>query len=100
MKREEERSSGLRTVLHERGARNLAGNFDVTRPEDCGMRSLERSSSEVSIAGAVDQSAAASIRRLTFAAPQWPNQPPEPTAMSVTPRADARVAPAIAVAHL
>jgi hypothetical protein len=29
-----------------------------------------------------------------------PNQSPEPTAMSVTPRACARVAPAIAVAHL
>jgi TonB family protein len=29
-----------------------------------------------------------------------PNQPPEPTALSVTPRADARVAPASTVAHL
>jgi hypothetical protein len=29
-----------------------------------------------------------------------PNQPPEPTVMSVTPRADARVAPATTVAHL
>jgi hypothetical protein len=28
------------------------------------------------------------------------NQSPEPTAMSVTPRADARVAPATTVAHL
>jgi len=33
-------------------------------------------------------------------APQKPNQPPEPTGMSVTPRADARVAPATPVAHL
>ena len=31
---------------------------------------------------------------------QKPNQPPEPTVMSVTPRADARVAPATTVAHL
>jgi len=31
---------------------------------------------------------------------QKPNQSPEPTAMSVTPRADARVAPATTVAHL
>jgi chitin deacetylase len=31
---------------------------------------------------------------------QRPNQPPEPTVMSVTPRADARVAPATTVAHL
>ena len=30
----------------------------------------------------------------------WPNQSPEPTALSVTPRADARVAPASTVAHL
>jgi hypothetical protein len=29
-----------------------------------------------------------------------PNQSPEPTVMSVTPRADARVAPATTVAHL
>ena len=31
---------------------------------------------------------------------KWPNQAPEPTAMSVTIRATARIAPAIAVAHL
>jgi hypothetical protein len=29
-----------------------------------------------------------------------PNKAPEPTSPSVTPRADARVAPAAAVAHL
>jgi hypothetical protein len=29
-----------------------------------------------------------------------PNQSPEPTVMSVTPRADARVAPSTTVAHL
>jgi hypothetical protein len=30
MKREEEISSGLRAVLHERGARILAGDFDAS----------------------------------------------------------------------
>jgi hypothetical protein len=34
------------------------------------------------------------------AAPEMPNQSPEPTVMLVTPRADARVAPSTTVAHL
>jgi hypothetical protein len=37
---------------------------------------------------------------LLMSFPKWPNQSPEPTVMSVTPRADARVAPALTVAHL
>ena len=37
---------------------------------------------------------------LTYYTPERPNQSPEPTVMSVTPRAGARVAPATTVAHL
>jgi hypothetical protein len=37
---------------------------------------------------------------ILVADPQRPNQSPEPMVMSVTPRADARVAPATTMAHL
>jgi hypothetical protein len=40
------------------------------------------------------------MRKNNFKGVKRPNQPPEPTVMSVTPRADARVAPATTVAHL
>ena len=39
-------------------------------------------------------------RRIGCCPPGKPNQTPEPTTPSVTPRADARVAPAAVVAHL
>jgi hypothetical protein len=35
-----------------------------------------------------------------FVPAAWPNQPPEPTCTAVTSRADARLAPAVPVAHL
>jgi hypothetical protein len=41
-----------------------------------------------------------SLVMFSFATEQRANQSPEPTVMSVTPRADARVAPATTVAHL
>jgi hypothetical protein len=37
---------------------------------------------------------------LKYSTPETPNKAPEPTSRAVTPRADARVAPSQAVAHL
>src|ERR1043165_1001439 len=96
----EERVTGERTIGYERSARWLAGNLDASRPAGwCARREVRLSLSKVSVAGKFIEGstfggAGHSNRSMHCGRRLRPNQSPEPTVMSVTPRADARVAPA------